>query len=199
MISNGYFPATGMPDKDWWRTLWLRPEQVVSDMGIEAGMDVVDICCGDGYFTAPMAHLAAPGRVTGIDLDPVLLKEARAACERLTNCSLVEGDVLQLRQLMHEPVDYAFFANTFHGVPNQTDFAGIVHSVLKPAGRFGIVNWHARPREQTIVLGQPRGPKSEMRMSPAVLRKVLEPAGFTLARVIELRPYHYGAVFIANH
>ncbi len=125
-----------MPDKDWWYTLWPHPEQVVSDMGIEAGMDVVDICCGDGYFTAPMARLAAPGPVTGIDLDCALLKEARAACEGLSNCSLVEGDVMQLRQWVHEPVDYAFIANTFHGISDQTDFAG---SFIPFSSRVGVL------------------------------------------------------------
>ena len=30
---------------------------------------------------------------------------------------------------------------------------------------FAIVNWHKRPREETPILGEPRGPKTELRMS----------------------------------
>jgi hypothetical protein len=45
------------------------------------------------------------------------------------------------------------------------------------------------------VLGKPRGPKTEMRMTPEDVRKVVEPAEFQLADVVELPPYHYGAVF----
>jgi len=199
MISaDPYFPATGMPDEEWWHALWPCPEDVVSQMGIARGMDVVDICCGDGYFTAPMARIVYPARVIGVDLDAALLEEASAACEGLANCSLVQADVRELARLVASPVDYAFIANTFHGVPNQTEFARTVLSILKPGGRFGIVNWHAIPREQTVVLGQPRGPKSGMRMSPVALQEIVEPAGFTLERVVELPPFHYGAVFQAK-
>ena len=38
-----------------------------------------------------------------------------------------------------------------------------------------------------------------MRMSPEQTRTVVEPAGFTLERLVELPPYHYGAVFIRIH
>lgn len=199
MTSNDvYFPTTGMPDKDWWHALWPRPAEVISRMGIERGISVVDICCGDAYFTAPMARSVYPGRVIAIDLDAELLDEARIACEGLTNCSFVLGDVRELTSLVPSPVDYAFIANTFHGVPNPTDFARNVVSILNPGGRFGVVNWHAIPREQTPVFGKPRGPKTEVRMTPALLREVVEPAGFALERVVDLPPFHYGSIFVAK-
>src|SRR5262249_26054173 len=34
------------------------------------------------------------------------------------------------------------------------------------SGLFAIVSWHARPREETKVPGQPRGPATELRMTP---------------------------------
>ncbi|HHB12481.1 MAG TPA: hypothetical protein ENK62_04715 [Chromatiales bacterium] len=40
-------------------------------------------------------------------------------------------------------------ANTFHGVPDKTGLARAVHTALKPLGRFAIVNWYRRPRENT--------------------------------------------------
>lgn len=33
-------------------------------------------------------------------------------------------------------------------------------------------------------------------MSPEQTRAVVEPAGFTVEALIELPPYHYGAIFI---
>jgi predicted methyltransferase len=73
--------------------------------------------------------------------------------------------------------------------------ARAVAAVLKPGGRFAIVNWHSLPRERTAVLGKPRGPRTEMRMSPDDVRSAVEPAGFVLERIVDLPPYHYGAVF----
>ena len=94
-----------------------------------------------------------------------------------------------------EPVDYVFLANTFHGVLDQLGLARGVAAALKPKGLFGIINWHRRPREETAVLGQPRGPKTQMRMEACDVTAVVEPAGLVLNRKVELPPFHYGAVF----
>jgi len=94
------------------------------------------------------------------------------------------------------PVDYVLIANTFHGVPDKLRLARGVAAVLKPGGRFAVINWHRRPREQTTVLGQPRGPKTEMRMEPREVADTIKGADLTLTDVIELPPYHYGAIFV---
>jgi hypothetical protein len=86
-------------------------------------------------------------------------------------------------------------ANTFHGVSDKERLATAVTAALKPGGRFIVVNWHRRPREETIVLGEPRGPKTEMRMTPSDVTAVVEPAGLRLSRVVEVLPYHYGTIF----
>lgn len=189
------FPATAMPDSDWWRALWPDPSAVMDALGIRAGMTVVDLCCGDGYFTAAIARLIGPARLIGVDLDSNMLEQAKAACREATNCDWVLGDARDLSRLIREPVDYVLIANTFHGVPEQASLARDVSEILKPGGHFGIVNWHPIPREQTTVLGQPRGPRYVMRMSPEQVRAVVQPAGFRLQEVVELPPYHYGAIF----
>lgn len=190
------FQATAMPDHDWWAALWPNPKQVLSDLGIEPDMTVVDLCCGDGYFTAPLAQIV-DGNVYALDLDPKMLELAKTEVARVgaTVKSWIEGDALDLAQYVPEPVDYVVIANTFHGVPDKTGLARIVGQVLKPDGCFAIVNWHKRRREETPVLGKPRGPRSEMRMSPDDVRAEVEPAGFELGEFIELLPYHYGAIF----
>jgi hypothetical protein len=86
-------------------------------------------------------------------------------------------------------------ANTFHGVPNKARLARAVSVVLKPHGRFIVVNWHRRPREETTVLGQPRGPRAEMRMTSEEVAVAVAPAGLHLVRTVDWPPYHYGAVF----
>jgi predicted methyltransferase len=96
---------------------------------------------------------------------------------------------------LSKKVDYVLMANTFHGVPDQLSLARAVHTVLRPRGLFGIVNWHPLPREQTTVFGQPRGPRTDMRMSPQGVSAVVEPQGFRRVNVVELMPYHYGALF----
>lgn len=183
-----------MPDQHWWQALWPDPDIVVAKLGVQPGMVVIDLCCGDGLFTAPLARVA--DRVYAIDIDPVLLDQARkhvAAAEQ-SNCEFILGDAMKLDAFIPEPVDYVLLANTFHGVPDQLGLARAVAVILKPQGQFGIVNWHRQPRETTVVLGQPRGPQTEMRMEAEHVIEIAKSAGFTLYRCIELPPYHYGVV-----
>jgi ubiquinone/menaquinone biosynthesis C-methylase UbiE len=82
----GFFPATTMPDAEWWQALWPDPTKVLVEMGVQPGMVVVDLCCGDGLFTAPLARIAES--VYAIDVDPAMLGRARAfvAAAGATNC-----------------------------------------------------------------------------------------------------------------
>jgi ubiquinone/menaquinone biosynthesis C-methylase UbiE len=197
-MSNGFFPATAMPDLDWWQALWPDPGYVIAALGVAADMDVVDLCCGYGLFTAPLARLAR--RVIAVDIDPEMIARAR---ERLTaagasNCAFVVRDAYEIADMVSGPVDFVLIANTFHGVPEKTRLAKAVGAVLTPGGRLAIVNWHRRPREETTVLGRPRGPKSELRMTPEAVLAAVTPTGLRHARTIELPPYHYGIVFTSN-
>jgi SAM-dependent methyltransferase len=195
MLQDRIFPATLMPDPDWWHTLWPDPDAVARALGIEPCMTIVDLGCGDGYFTAALARQALPGRVLALDIDPAMLEEAKAACRPAANCDWLLGDAMELKQLAPGPFDYVLMANTFHGVPDKTALAREVAAVLRPHGRFAIVNWYPVPREQTAVLGQPRGLATALRLAPDQTRAAVEPAGFDLANLIRLPPYHYGAIF----
>ena len=196
MLQNQLFPATIMPDKDWWQALWPDPDGIVRTLRIEPGMTVVDLGCGDGYFTAAIARQVGSGQVIGFDLDPAMLEQAKAACDGMKNCTWVLGDAMELSQLVAAPVDYVLIANTFHGVPDKTKLAREIAKALRPNGRFAVLNWHALPREKTPVSGQPRGPRTELRMSPEQTRASVEPVGFKLETLVELPPYHYGAIFV---
>jgi len=198
MNDKSLFTATLMPDKDWWQELWPDPKGVLSAVGIKPDMQVVDLCCGDGHFTKPMCELVHPGKTWALDLDENLLNQAQQGCENNPNFHSIHGDPRELPKQITEPVDFVFIANTFHGVPDKTQLSQAVNEVLKPAGRFAVINWHKRPREETSVLDQPRGPDTELRMAPKDVQHFVEPAGFKLQEVIEVGPYHYAAVFIKN-
>ncbi len=191
----GFFPTTAMPDADWWQALWPEPQQVLASLGIRHDMEVVDLCCGDGLFTAPLALMSR--RVIAIDIDFGMLTLARAKVTEVgaTNCDFILGDAYAVAELVKHPVDFVLMANTFHGVPDKPRLASGVATILKSGGTFAVVNWHHRAREETTVLGQARGPKTEMRMTPAAVAASVDSAGLHIARVVELPPYHYGAIF----
>jgi len=155
-----------MPTAGWWEALWPDPARVLTAVGIKPGMEVIDLCSGDGWFTLQIAKIAR--HVVAIDIDQALLEVARTRLKEsgVSTCEFLAVDAYQLASLASRPVDFVFMANALHGVPDRPRLAGAVRDVLKPKGRFAIVNWHQRPREQTTVLGEPRGPKTELRLSP---------------------------------
>ena len=191
----GFFDDTEMPTAGWWEALWPDPAGVLKAVGIKPGMDVIDLCSGDGWFTLQLAKIAR--HVCAIEIDPQLLAVTR---HRLVesyarNVSLITADAYELRRFVAEPVDFIFMANAFHGVPDQHRLAHVVCGALRSGGEFAVVNWQPRPREQTTVLGKPRGPRTEVRLSVTQTIASVRSSGLELDRRIELPPYHYAAIF----
>lgn len=191
----GFFEGTEMPTAGWWEALWPDPGGVLAKVGIRAGLDVIDLCSGDGWFTLQIAKIAR--HVVAIDIDPALLAVARHRLGEsgVANCDFVAGDAYHITRLCPQPVDFVFLANAFHGVPDRPRLAQSVRDALKPSGQFAIVNWHPRLREKTTVLGEPRGPRTELRMSPEQTIKVVESNHLKFVELLDVPPFHYGAVF----
>ena len=115
-----------MPNAGWWEALWPDPAGVLAKVGIKPGMDVIDLCSGDGWFTLQIAKLAR--RVVAIDIDPALLEVARHRLgeSNMSNCEFIAGDAYDVARLWRQPVDFVFLANAFHGVPDQARLARAV-------------------------------------------------------------------------
>lgn len=183
-----------MPTAGWWEALWPDPAGVLAAVGLRSGMDVIDLCSGDGWFTLQIAKVAR--QVTAIDIDPDLLGVAkhRLMESGADNCKFIAGDAYEIAKLAG-PADFVFMANAFHGVPDRARLVKAVAAVLKLDGQFAVVNWHKRPREETPILGEPRGPKTELRMTPEETIKSVDAGALKFVKVVEIPPYHYGAVF----
>jgi SAM-dependent methyltransferase len=190
-----HFQNTRQPDRDWWSELWDDPDATLRALGVDDATSVLDVGCGDGFFTIPLAE-RVDGPVYALDLDLDHLDCVRTeATEAGVDVHTVAGDARDLPSLLSDRVDYVLLANTFHGVDDPKALAATVRDVLEDGGRFGVVNWHDLPREETTVAGEVRGPPEELRLSPEATREAIEPAGFDHVETVELPPYHYGVVF----
>ena len=131
---EGFFQATEMPSAGWWEALWPDPAGVLAQVGVKSGMDVIDLCSGDGWFTLQIARLAR--FVVAIDIDPGLLEVSRHRLRdaNMNNCDFIAGDAYEVARLWTQPVDFVFLANAFHGVPDKPRLAGAVKDTLKPLG-----------------------------------------------------------------
>ncbi|MFC7097028.1 class I SAM-dependent methyltransferase [Halobaculum marinum] len=192
------FQNTGQPDWDWWGRLWPTPGATLRDLGVTSGDALVEIGSGNGYFALPAARVVDPAPVYALDLDEALLAELSTLAEMagIDNVDPVHGDARDLADHVPADVDVCLLANAFHGVGEPAPFVEAVADVLAPDGQFVVVNWDTRPREETTVAGEPRGPPTDLRLSPAETeRRVTAASDFRQVRHVDLPPYHYAMVF----
>ncbi|NHN49393.1 class I SAM-dependent methyltransferase [Halostella sp. JP-L12] len=192
------FQNTGQPDWDWWGRLWPTPGETLRRLGVRPRDALAEIGAGNGYFTLPAARITSPAPVYALDLDESLLEELDRLADRqdVENVVAIHGDARDLDSNLPRDVDTVLLANTFHGISDPEPLVRAVAELLSPGGRFIVINWHDRPREETTVLDAPRGPPTELRVSPAETRRLVEDAAsFERVRQVELPPYHYALCF----
>jgi SAM-dependent methyltransferase len=191
------FRNTGQPDWDWWGRLWPTPGETLRRLGLTPGTTLAEVGCGNGYFALPAARIVDPAPVYALDIDEALLEElaAIAAEQRIANLHPTYGDARSLAEYLPEPVEVVVLANTMHGVENTGELLEAISTALRPGGRLVVLNWRALPREETTVAGEPRGPPTELRLSPAETESLADGGAFALIERVDLPPYHYALVF----
>ncbi|WP_226004434.1 class I SAM-dependent methyltransferase [Natrinema salinisoli] len=192
------FQNTGQPDWDWWGRLWPTPGATLRRLGVASGDTVAEIACGNGYFSLPAARITEPNSVYALDIDESLLDELTALAERqkIENVVTLRGDARELTRHLPEPVDALVVANTFHGIEDRSRFVEQAFEAIRPGGQFVIINWHDLPRETTTVADEPRGPPTELRISPDETAGIVRDAAeFDATELVELPPYHYAIRF----
>lgn len=196
------FQNTGQPDWDWWGRLWPTPGETLRSLGLSDGDSVVEVGSGNGYFALPAARIAEPAPVYAVELDRELLEEAAELAEMngIGNLVTVHADATSLSD--HLPgtgtVGVVLVANILHGVEDEASLGRETREALSSDGRLVVVNWRDVPMEETTVGDEPRGPPTELRMSPVETEEAIVEAGFEVLRSVELPPYHYATVFVPN-
>ena len=105
---------------------------------INKGETVLDIGCGAGVDTLVAAVMVGPeGKVTGIDLTPDMLKQARINLETtsLKNVSFEEGSAEELA-FPEKMFDVVVSNGVFNLIPDKRKALKEVFRVLKSSGRF---------------------------------------------------------------
>ncbi len=192
------FRNTGQPDWSWWGRLWPTPGATLRELGVECGTTLAEVGSGDDYLALPAARIVAPAPVYAVDLEADLLADLEdiASMQGIENVHTIHGDARNLDGILPEPVETVLLANAFHGVDDRGRLLEAVANSLRPGGSFVVVNWAERPREETTVAGEARGPPTELRVGPEETREaVLGHGEFAADRALELPPYHYGLVF----
>lgn len=131
-------------------TPFLTPERteqevahIVELLRLPAGSTVLDLCCGHGRHSIPLAQRGY--RVTGLDLSPVFLKRAQADASRAgVQVHWVRGDMRYIP--FRGQFDAAINIFTAFGyLESEEEDQEVLHGVcqaLRPGGRFLLETMH---------------------------------------------------------
>jgi len=179
-----------MPDRDVWEKFFdLR--EILTRMGLDAKVcDVVEVGCGYGTFTIPVAKVIS-GQIHAYDIDEEMIRitKCEAGKAKLNNVNAILRDITaEGTGLPDESVDYVMLFNILHLETPELLLKEAIR-ILKKGGKVGIIHWNYDP-------STPRGPSMEIRPKSEDCLKWAENAGFSGGVRCDLKPYHYGIVLI---
>ena len=179
---------SGMPEEAYWETLFDVP-LILDQLGVDVTLrDVVELGCGYGTFSLPVARRII-GTLTTVDIEPEMVRRTaeRAAREGVSNLHCVLRDVMKNGfGVPDASQDAALLFNILH-CEQPASLLNEAARVVRPGGSVLVIHWRHDP-------ATPRGPSLDIRPPPeritgwAVQTGSLE----AVSRIIDLRPWHYG-------
>ncbi len=120
---------------------WLHnPESIFSGL-VQPGQTVADLGCGPGYFTLELARLVGEnGQVIAADLQEQMLARVSSKAQQAGLLPRIHLNQCTTGQLgVSERIDFAVAFWMVHEVANQDAFLQEVYTMLKPGGKFLLV------------------------------------------------------------
>ncbi|MGD2178093.1 MAG: class I SAM-dependent methyltransferase [Anaerolineae bacterium] len=152
------------------------PLRFLARLNMRAGQTVLDLGCGPGFWTLPLAEIVGPsGTVWALDVSQEML-DALAARHPPPQVRLLRGelpaiDLPDAADSRHPGVDWIWAAFVFHEVEPAERLAAEMRRVTRPGGRVAVLDW--RPDAPGD-----NGPARSRRVSAARVGEHLEAAGF---------------------
>lgn len=155
---------------------WLQNPRKILDGYIQPGQTVLDVGCGMGYFSVPMAVMVGPqGRVIAADPQLRMLAGLHQRDEKAGVLSRIEiiHSTPESIGISH-PFNFALAFWMVHEVPDKTPFLQQIYDALTPGGKFlvvePIIHVSKSNFNQTIVVSRRLGFKQVKYSQPLITR-----------------------------
>jgi SAM-dependent methyltransferase len=178
---------SGMPEEAYWETLFDVP-LILDRLGINSQLrDVVELGCGYGTFTLPVAKRIS-GILTTFDIEPAMVERTRqrAVHAGVGNIDYVLGDAFADGFGELASKDACLLFNILH-CEQPVKLLAEAARVVRPGGYVYVIHWRYDP-------ATPRGPSMEIRPQPEQIVNWAKEAGLVAAAegILDLPPWHYG-------
>jgi ubiquinone/menaquinone biosynthesis C-methylase UbiE len=165
------------PGEETVRRQWRKPETTLKQVGLRAGMIVMDIGCRDGFFTLPAAQLVGEkGEVYAVDTDAAAIEKLKdtAAEKGLTNITAKVGSGEET-VFCTACADMVFCSRVLHDFKDPAKVLLNAKAMLKPAGLLVNLDWKKKPMLF--------GPPLHIRFSEEQAAELIKAAGFSIESV----------------
>ena len=119
----------------------FQPTVPVVAPWVTPGLSCLDVGCGMGYFTIPLARLVGPtGHVTAVDIQPQMLEGAARRARREGLADRISFYLpTDTKWVMPGHYDFILAFWMLHEVSDRQGLLLTLRKVLKPGGRFLLV------------------------------------------------------------
>lgn len=170
---------------------FIKPQNVVAQMGLKIGQTVADFGSGSGFFAIGAAQMVGnTGTVLAVDVQQPKLKATLSAANQqgFKNVQIVLADLdLPITEIPDTSCDAVIMASVLHEVKNRETLLKNAYKVLKTGGTLLAVEWKA---EHTLF-----GPPLEKRIAEDQLEQEFAKIGLHKVKSIPADMYHYAVVF----
>ncbi len=166
---------------------------LVAKAGVESGMKVGDLGCGNlGFFSFPAAKaVGKDGIVYAVDiLKPVLSAvENKARQDGFDNVKTVWSnlEIVGATKIQEGSLDIAMLINMLFQSEKDDMVIREASRLVKRGGKVVVIDW--------LRIAAPFGPKIEDRTNPDEIKKFAADCGLKILDEFDAGPYHYGIVF----
>ena len=193
-VSNGY-------DLKALRFFPESAKNMATLLGLRGDEQVLDVACGTGNASLAIASKLPRGRITAVDLSPVMLDKARkkAVSLGIRNVEFLERDMQDLG-FAERPFEIAVCAFGIFFVEDMDAQLSHIASTVRPGGRIMITNFvenYFQPMREMLfnriaTYGVQKPPESWKRISDeAGCKQLFEKAGLTNIRVEQKNVGYY--------
>ena len=125
------------------RDLFSPRENVLKEVGIQPGANILDYGCGPGGYVSAAADLVGEsGKIYALDIHPVAIQMVKkiASKKRLANVETICSDCET--GLSDDSLDVILLYDTLHALSDPGKVLEELHRVLKPGGILSFSDHH---------------------------------------------------------